>query len=142
MSTHWPDFAHAPDLPGPFKGKKNKTSIRGAYGVFWDTPDYFELTAFANTLPYSYQIVINQPHSFSDPYFGMLNPFPYHPPTTQQGRQSLVYPVPTIIGESIDPNLVNAYVQQWNFNIQHEILWARNRTHGRLCGIESDPLAD
>jgi len=33
-----------------------------------------------------------------------------------------VYPLDTPIGESVDPNLTNAYVQQWNFNIQQEVV--------------------
>ena len=48
----------------PF-GAGKKTSIRGAYGFFYDTPDYYQLTAFANTQPFSLQLSVSQPYSFS-----------------------------------------------------------------------------
>ena len=121
VASQWKNFA--PRVGFAWSPSKNsRTSIRGAYGVFWDTPDYYELTGFANTLPFSYQVTVNQPFSFSDPYHGIVNPIPYKPPATQQARQALVYPLDTPIGESVDPNLTNAYVQQWNFNIQQEVV--------------------
>jgi outer membrane receptor protein involved in Fe transport len=98
----------------------NRTAVRGAYGIFYDTPDYYQLTAFANSQPYSLQLQINQPFSFSDPYRGRVDPFPYKPPQTPEERRNFKYTLPATIGESVDANLVNAYVQQWNFNIQQE----------------------
>jgi len=105
----------------PF-GAGKKTSVRGAYGFFYDTPDYYQLTAFANTQPFSLQLAINQPYSFSDPYHGMVDPFPYKPPQTADERKNFKYTLPATIGESLDPKLVDAYVQQWNFNIQQEAI--------------------
>jgi outer membrane receptor protein involved in Fe transport len=99
-----------------------KTSVRGAYGVFYDTPNFYQLTAFANTQPYSMQVVVNEPFSFSDPYRGRQNPFPYTPPPDDEARRNFVFSLPAVIGESLDQDLANAYVQQWNFNIQQEIV--------------------
>ncbi len=121
VAASWKNFAPRIGFAWtPFKG--GKTSFRGAYGVFWDTPDYYELTGFANTLPFSAQITVNQPHSFSDPYFGIVNPIPYTPPATQQARQTLAYPLDTSIGESVNAGVTNDYVQQWNFNVQQEVV--------------------
>src|SRR5690242_4323248 len=102
----------------PFGSKR--TSVRGAYGIFYDTPDYYQLTAFANTQPYSMQIQITQPYSFSDPYHGRVDPFPYKPPQTPAERRAFAFTVPATIGESVDAHLVDAYVQQWNINIEQE----------------------
>ena len=101
-------------------GGNSKTSVRGAYGIFYETPNYYQLTAFANTQPYSIQQTVNSPASFSNPYAGLVDPFPYHPPTTAQQRQAFQFLLPVTIGESIDPNLVGGYMQQWNVNVQHE----------------------
>lgn len=103
----------------PFRG--GRTSVRGAYGVFFETPNFYQLTAFANTQPYSLQVSINQPRSFSDPYAGMVNPFPYKPPASEVERRAFRYSLPATVGESLDENLVDAYVQQWNVNIQQQL---------------------
>jgi outer membrane receptor protein involved in Fe transport len=102
----------------PFKN--NKTSVRGAYGIFFDTPRFYTLTAFANTLPYSFQVQVNQPRSLSDPYAGIVNPFPYKQPSTPEERRNFRYPQLITIGESLDPSLRAAYLQQWNLHLQRE----------------------
>ncbi|MGH9664523.1 MAG: carboxypeptidase regulatory-like domain-containing protein, partial [Bryobacteraceae bacterium] len=89
-------------------------------GIFYETPNYYQLTAFANTQPYSIQQTVNSPASFSNPYAGLVDPFPYHPPITAAERQAFQFLLPVTIGESIDQNLVGGYMQQWNFNVQHE----------------------
>jgi hypothetical protein len=99
----------------------SRTSIRGAYGIFYDTPRHYTLTAFANTQPYSLQLNVNQPPSFSDPYAGRTMPFPFKPPSTPEERRSFRYTFPVVVGESIDPDLAAAYSQQWNLNLQQEI---------------------
>ncbi|MGH9675053.1 MAG: carboxypeptidase regulatory-like domain-containing protein, partial [Bryobacteraceae bacterium] len=103
----------------PFRG--SRTSVRGAYGVFYDTPRHYTLTAFANTQPYSLQLNITQPPSFSDPYAGRTIPFPFKPPSTPEERRNFRYTFPVVVGESIDPDLAAAYSQQWNLNVQREI---------------------
>lgn len=99
---------------------KPKISVRGGYGVFFETPAIHQLSGFANTQPFSSQLQINQPFSFSDPYRGRVNPFPYTPPATDEARRDYNFLLPVVVGETIDPDLATGYMQQWNFNVQRE----------------------
>jgi hypothetical protein len=103
----------------PFGNKK--TSVRAAYGVFYDNPRFHEVSHFVNSPPYSLQITVQQPLSFSDPYAGQANPFPYTAPKTDQEKANYRFLLPVTVGLSIDPTLAAPYVQQWNFNIQREL---------------------
>ena len=99
-----------------------KTSIRGAYGIFYETPAIHQLSAFSSTQPFSAQVQINQPFSFSDPYRGQMNPFPYTQPKTPEERGRFTFLRPNVVGETLDPALAAGYMQQWNLNIQRETL--------------------
>jgi outer membrane receptor protein involved in Fe transport len=107
-------FAYSPS-------SSQTTSIRGAYGFFYDIPRFHQVSHFVNSPPYSLQITVNQPRSFSDPYAGQLNPFPYLPPATQQERAAYQFLRPVVVGLSVDPFFAAPYVQQWNFNIQRQL---------------------
>jgi len=100
--------------------RDTKTSVRGAYGIFYETPNFLQLTFFANTQPFSTQVQLNQPASFSDPYAGQVNPFPYTPPVTSDARKNYQYYLPVVVGESVSSNVKAAYMQQWNVNIQRQ----------------------
>jgi hypothetical protein len=98
----------------------SKLSIRGAYGIFYETPAIHQLSAFANTQPFSAQVQVNQPFSFSDPYRGRVNPFPYTPPVSDADRRQFAFLRPVVIGETVDQDLATGYMQQWNFSLQRE----------------------
>ena len=117
----WNNFAPRLALAwSPFR--HNKTSIRAAYGVFYDTPRFHMLSHFVNSPPYSLQTRVNGPESFANPFGGMVNPFPYQQPETDQERAAYHYILPVQIGLSVDESTVAAYNQQWNFNIQQEVV--------------------
>ncbi|MBI3680484.1 MAG: TonB-dependent receptor [Acidobacteria bacterium] len=98
-----------------------KTSIRGAYGIFYDTPRFHEVSHFVNSPPYSLQITVNQPRSLSDPYSGRVNPFPYKTPATPPEKAAYTFLLPVTVGLSMDPDIVAPYNHQWNFNVQREV---------------------
>src|ERR1022692_3593786 len=83
-----------------------KTSVRAAYGIFYDTAAIHQLSAFSSNQPFSVQVAINDPYSFSDPYHGLVDPFPYLPATTAQGRSQYQFLLPTVVGETLSPGLV------------------------------------
>jgi hypothetical protein len=109
-----------------------RTSVRGAYGIFYDIPRFHELSHFVNSPPYSVQVQVNQPRSFSDPYAGQVNPFPYAPPATPQEKAAYEFLRPVTVGLSVDPFFAAPYTQQWNLNVQHEVAPAYVVTVGYL----------
>jgi outer membrane receptor protein involved in Fe transport len=99
-----------------------KTSVRAAYGIFYDTPRFHEISQYIGSPPYSLQVTVNAPKSYADPYAGMVNPFPYTPPQTTQDRAAYKFLLPATIGQSVTSPLPTPYIQQWNFNVQREIV--------------------
>jgi outer membrane receptor protein involved in Fe transport len=98
-----------------------KTSVRAAYGIFYDIPRFHEVSHFVNSPPYSLQVQVNQPRSLSDPFGGRVNPFPYAPPATDADKANYQFLRPVVVGLSIDPLQAAPYNQQWNFSIQREL---------------------
>ncbi|MGH9672824.1 MAG: TonB-dependent receptor plug domain-containing protein, partial [Bryobacteraceae bacterium] len=103
----------------PFGNKK--TSVRVAYGFFYDIPRFHQVSHFVNSPPYSLQVNVNAPRSLSDPFGGRVDPFPYSPPATDADRARYTFLLPVTVGLSIDPFQAAPYNQQWNFNIQREL---------------------
>jgi hypothetical protein len=113
----------------PFR--KGKTSIRGGYGIYFDQPVTNSVNALSSNPPFANSIRITSPPSFGNPLSGT--------PTTSALNLA-----------GIDPNFRNAYVQQWNFNIQQEIArdfgimagyFGSKGTHLRLARNLNQPVA-
>jgi hypothetical protein len=94
-----------------------KTSIRGGYGMFYNGPGAIVIADLIEAPPFETQLTF-APNTFTDPYTGTgyTNPFPY--PYRNPGKNPL-WPFPAQF-YTVDPHMRNAYIQQYNFNVQHE----------------------
>lgn len=126
--TDWNNFAPRVGLAWQPFGH-SKTSVRAAYGLFYDMPPFHSLSQFVNNPPFSLQFDRRQADlndnnaTFSEPFRGRVNPFPFSPPTSDADRAAFEFPSPTFFGRAAAQNLEAGYSQQWNFNIQQELPW-------------------
>lgn len=90
-----------------------RTSVRGAYGIFYET---LNADIIQNTgQPYRYSFTFNTPFSLADPLRGQA-PIPFAVNTKDPvftGVQEIFYP---------DSTLRSPYVQHFNINVQREVV--------------------
>jgi hypothetical protein len=91
-----------------------RTSIRAAYGIFYT----YQGAIFQGTVnqiePFLVPISLPAPPSFSNPYAGRVDPFPY---TLNPQNPLFAYPMQAY---TMEPDFRTPYVQQMNVNIQHQ----------------------
>jgi Carboxypeptidase regulatory-like domain len=94
-------------------------SVRGSWGVFYDTPHLFFNTRFANNPPWGAQITItNPPGGWTDPYSGYPggNPFP----ALNTDWKTAAFPA---FGVYVNTplHLRPTQLQQWNLSVQKQV---------------------
>jgi len=96
-----------------------RMSVRASWGVFYDSPQLFFNTRFANNPPWGAQITISNPAGgFADPYLGYPggNPFP----ALNNNWQNQAFPAFGVyVNSPLDLNPTT--LQQWNVSVQRQM---------------------
>lgn len=116
-----------------------KTSVRTAYGIFYDTARFFHYPkTLVFTPPYSISRTTNDVQ-FSDPYRNAPNPYPYRPPASEVEFATYQYQLPVRV-TSYPDDFTSGYSQQWNVNLQRD-LGADLVVSAAYIGTRADDLA-
>ena len=96
----------------------DKTAVRAGFGQFFDTPQLFFNTRFANNPPWGAQITLTSPAGgLTDPWVGYPggNPFP----ALSTGWKTQAFPTAGVyVNTPIDTHPTT--LQQWNVGVQHQ----------------------
>jgi hypothetical protein len=116
MKSRWNQFA---PRTGVVWQPTEKTAVRGGVGEFFDTPQLFFNTRFANNPPWGAQITLTSPSGgLTDPWVGYPggNPFP----SLLTGWPTQVFPTAGVyVNAPIDTHPTT--LQQWNVGVQHQV---------------------
>ena len=100
-------------------GGSEATSVRASWGVFYDAPQLFFNTRFANNPPWGAQITLPNPAGgFANPYLGYPGGNPFPSLNTQWATQ----PFPAFgvyVNAPLDLNPTT--LQQWNVSVQRQV---------------------
>jgi len=114
----WADFAPRVGVVWN-PGGSELTSVRASWGVFYDAPQLFFNTRFANNPPWGAQITISNPAGgFANPYLGYPggNPFP----ALNTNWQNQPFPAFGVyVNAPLD--LKPTTLQQWNVSVQRQV---------------------
>ncbi|HTP32833.1 MAG TPA: carboxypeptidase regulatory-like domain-containing protein [Candidatus Acidoferrales bacterium] len=97
-----------------------KTSVRGGSGIFYDTRMMAGfMNAVTTNTPFSPTVSITTPQGpFSDPYRGIVNPFPTPVPIPK----NVAFPLPVIV-VSLDPSGTYKVpaIYNWNLTVERQV---------------------
>jgi hypothetical protein len=96
-----------------------KWSVRAGWGIFYDLERPIAIGQFTSQQPWNLTVQVFNPASLSNPYQGIVNPFPFTPPVGD-ARKNYPFVLP-VIADVVNPSFKSAYVQQWNLSIQHQV---------------------
>jgi hypothetical protein len=108
-----PRFGFAWDVLG-----NAKMSLRGGYGVFYDTPMAELSLPFLTTAPFSIQSNLYYVR-YANPFAGKQNPFPFQGVSAGGNFDfASVAPIPLTV---MDPDFATPYGQQWSLELQYQL---------------------
>ena len=111
----WDNLAPRVSLAWDVKGD-GKTSVRAAYGRFFDLPAMNNYVGFGSTPPIGNTTTVNFPASFADPWAGIPGGNPY-PLTVSKNSPFINFGT----YENFLLNPKTTYSQQWNLSIQRQL---------------------
>jgi hypothetical protein len=108
-----PRFGFALDVLGD-----GKTSLRGGYGIYYDTPEMFQLNNMNDQAPFSFTVEFLN-GSFDNPYAGreQNNIFPF----SGDFSRNSPFPLPDD-AVALQAHMPRAYEQNWNLTLEHQFL--------------------